>query len=214
MSLICVGMWQMSVSDLDVEVEDGSLVVTTPGFSDLSLSLPPGFDEDELRCKFDKAQHELTITVPAPEARKVPDPRIEPKVETTSAPEIEPKVETASAPETKSTTQRDCDDDQDVKLEAEITAFYQKHNPDKLSDVPRLLAKYRAGEGLETMLARLKIKYASKSAVGDDKASPVLPAAAVSAAEKKPIPAGVTAPAAPQATSSVPPQRLEQVHTP
>ena len=30
----------MSVNDVDVEIEDGCLVVATPGFSDLSLTLP------------------------------------------------------------------------------------------------------------------------------------------------------------------------------
>ena len=76
----------MSVNDVDVEIEDGCLVVATPGFSDLSLTLPEGFEEDKLRCQFDKAQHKLIIKVPAPEPAKAPraDPRIAPKEEPAS----------------------------------------------------------------------------------------------------------------------------------
>ena len=43
--------------------------------------------------------------------------------------------------------------------EAEIRGIYERYNPAKLADLPRLLAKYRAGEGLSVMLERLKIKY-------------------------------------------------------
>ena len=60
----------MSMKDLDVEIEDGSLIVQCSGFKDLNLNLPEGFDEDELRCQFDKASRELMIRVPAPEPPK------------------------------------------------------------------------------------------------------------------------------------------------
>ena len=53
-------------------------------------------------------------------------------------------------------------------MEKQITALYEKYNPEKLPDLPGLLAKYRAGEGLDTLLERVKIKYDVLSSDEDD----------------------------------------------
>lgn len=42
-------------------------------------------------------------------------------------------------------------------MEAQVHAFYSRHNPDKISKVPKILRQYKGREGL--LLADLKKKY-------------------------------------------------------
>jgi len=57
---------QVSVKELDVEEENGVLVVTAPGSDALRVGLPEGHEADDVRCQFDSKKRELKITVPCP----------------------------------------------------------------------------------------------------------------------------------------------------
>ena len=58
-----------SSKELDLDVEEGDIIVAAPGYAEIRVPLPAYADEDALTCKFDVATRTLLLKVPVNDTR-------------------------------------------------------------------------------------------------------------------------------------------------